>query len=146
MTESGWGKYTETVLVFRTDPQIYADLRVAVPNDVRDALRLLGTNGRFAVITAYNPNGRNLSGEENTRRQVLLEVELMSSGEGFVHVDACSPDRSHCERSIALPVTLDRAIEIAKKYEQLAVFWFDGTAFWIEPVLSDLERIQLPAR
>jgi hypothetical protein len=144
MNERKWAKYLETVLRFETDPPVSVDLRVPVPRHVRDALRAISTDGCFAIVTASNPRGENVSDEENDRHTARFEGELTESGERFVRVDACSPDGSHCERSIALEATLARAVEIARRCDQLAVFWFDGAAFWIEPVLSKNSRLRLP--
>jgi hypothetical protein len=61
-----------------------------------------------------------------------------------VCVDACSPDGSHCERSIAIALDEQSLIDIAHRYEQLAIFWFDGEAVWIIPVYSGNARLRLP--
>jgi len=143
--ENPWESYTETVLYFTPEPQVFIDLRKAVSAGVRDALAEIGLSGEFSILTAYNPHGRNLSDEENMRRLAELEAELAESGELFVRVDACSPDGSHCEASFALRAPLSRAVDIADKWEQLAVFWFDGRGFWIVGCeLRTGERIQLP--
>jgi len=73
-----------------------------------------------------------------------LEAELESSGDAFVRVDACSPDRSHCECSVALKGTLDRVIDMAKRWDQLAIFWFDGSGFWIYGAIEPIRPIKLP--
>jgi hypothetical protein len=146
MTERLWARYAETVLIFATDPEIFVDLRAALPPRVREGLRAIGVDGRFAVLTAYNPRGENFSDADNNQRSAQLESELRSSGHEFVGVDACSPDRSHCECSVALQAPLAQAVEIARRYEQLAVFWFDGAEFWIEPVIANRRRVRLPAR
>jgi hypothetical protein len=146
MTERLWARYAETVLIFATDPEIFVDLRAALPPRVRDGLRTIGVDGRFAVLTAYNPRGENFSDADNNRRSAQLESELRSSGHEFVRVDACSPDRSHCECSVALQAPLAQAVEIARRYEQLAIFWFDGAEFWIEPVIANRPETRLPAR
>jgi hypothetical protein len=140
-----WAKYPETVLRFATNPPVSVDLRAPVSGSVCDAFLASGIDGCFAVITACNPRGENVSDDENDRRSTRLEDELSESGKRFVRVDACSPDQSHCERSIALEVPLARAVAIARRYDQLAVFWFDGAEFWIEPVLSKKSRQRLPS-
>ena len=101
--ENPWESYTETVLYFSPEPQVFIDLRKPVSAGVRDALAEIGLSGEFSILTAYNPHGRNLSGEENTRRLSELEAELVESGEFFVRVDACSPEGS---RSRSCPSSL----------------------------------------
>ncbi len=131
-----WSSYPETVLIFAGETELYVDLRVRVPPATRDALAATGLEGEFGVLTAFNPRGIDLPANENTRRMNELESELTSSGDEFVRVDACSPDRLHCEWSVALKGDRDRAIDIAKRWEQLAIFWWDGSRFWIHGAIT----------
>jgi len=139
-----WAEYPETVLKFAIDPEIAVDLRVPLRPPTRNALRSLGLNGKFAVLTAYNPRGENIDEEQNRNRMTQLEAELRSAGYKFVSVDACSPDESHCECSVAIMTTRERAIAIAERFEQVAIFWFDGDHFWIVGVLTPAAPIRLP--
>jgi len=139
-----WSEYPETILRFAIDPEISVDLRAQLQPPTRNALRALGLNGQFAVLTAYNPRGENIDREQNRNRLVQLEAELRSTGEQFVSVDACSPDESHCECSVAIMTTKERAIAIAERFEQVAIFWFDGDHFWIVGVLTPAAPMRLP--
>jgi len=139
-----WSRYPETVLVFAGDPAVSVDLREMVPAPVQKGLRALGLDGPFAVITAFNPRGEDIGDEENSRRAAALESELQSSGDTFLRVDACAPDRSHCECSVALRGTRQRALAMARRWEQISIFWWDGTRFWIFGAISDAEPMALP--
>lgn len=140
-----WSSYPETVLYFAGDPEVMVDLRVPLEPAVRRGLAAIGLDGKFAVLTAFNPRGVDIGEAENNRRMKELEAELESSGDEFVRVDACSPDRSHCECSVALKGDLDRAIDIAKRWEQIAIFSFDGSSsFWIYGATELIEPIKLP--
>ncbi len=140
-----WASYPGTVLVFDGEQEVSIDLRVPVPPQTRNALLALGLGDPFAILTSYNPRGENIAAVENERRFAELEAELRSSGAGYVVMDACSPDRSHCERSVALKKQgRDTAREIAKRWEQVAIFWYDGTRFWIYGAISPMEPIPLP--
>src|ERR1044071_6979266 len=97
-----WSSYPETVLYFSGDPEVMVDLRVELSPAVRGGLGALGLDREFAVLTAFNPRGVDVEESENDRRMKELEAELSSSGDSFVRLDACSPDRSHCECSVAL--------------------------------------------
>lgn len=141
-----WSSYPETVLYFAGDPEVMVDLRVELSPAVRRGLGALGLDGQFAVLTAFNPRGVDIGSEENDRRMKELEAELSSSGDSFVRVDACSPDRSHCECSVAMSADFDRAIDIAKRWEQIAIFWFDGQSFWIYGAIEAIEPVRLPVR
>lgn len=140
-----WSSYPETVLYFSGDSEVMVDLRVEVSPAIRRGLAALGLN-QFAVLTAFNPRGVDIGEDENNRRMKELEAELTSSGDSFVRVDACSPDRSHCECSVALSDDFDRAIDIAKRWEQIAIFWFDGQSFWIYGAIESIEPVRLPVR
>lgn len=142
--EGRWSRYPETILEFDLDPKISVDLRLPLDPPQRDALRAIGLDGKFGVLTAFNPRGEIITAQENERRQSRLESELENRGERFLRVDACSPDASHCERSVALVTTRENVIAIAKHYDQIAIFWFDGDHFWIVGVLSDAAPMKLP--
>ncbi|MEO8194781.1 MAG: DUF3293 domain-containing protein [Gemmatimonadales bacterium] len=139
-----WSRYPETVLIFAGDPEVFVDLREEVPPQMKKALAAIGLGETFSVLTVFNPRGEDVGAAENSRRMADFEAELTSSGKSFVRVDACAPDKSHCECSVALSGSRDRAIDIAKRWEQIAIFWWDGSAFWIHGAISDAEPVRLP--
>lgn len=104
--EGHWSRYPETVLKFATDPEIDVDLRSSIESPVRDALRAIGLDGKFAVLTAYNPHGETIDRDTNDARSRELEAELKSSGEKFIRVDACSPPRGAAYNGMPLPLLL----------------------------------------
>jgi hypothetical protein len=143
-TRERWSSYPETVLYFAGDPEVMVDLRVSLEPAVRRGLGAIGLDGEFAIVTAFNPRGVDIGEEENDRLMKEFEAELESSGDRFVRVDACSPDRSHCECSVAIKSDFHRAIEMAVRWEQIAIFWFDGDTFWIYGAIESIEPIKLP--
>lgn len=98
----------------------------------------------FGIVTAQDPMGVKQSGVRNTELADMLERAAASLGGPWVRVDACNPDHSHCERSIAISIGLQPLIALACRYDQLAIFWFDGAAFWIIPARSDEPALRLP--
>ena len=139
-----WPRYPETILTFATTPRVEIDLR-DIPSDHAIAdLATAGFSAPFAVLTAFDPRGKNLSRAENERRKRDLDDRLNASGYTFAHVDACSPDRSHCECSVAIVMPQDRAVDLAKELEQVAIFWFDGQRFWIIGALYETDPLMLP--
>lgn len=88
--------------------------------------------------------GMQQSASINSARAAVLRDEVAALKVAHVDLDACSPDGSHCEDSIAVGIALEPLIAIANRYEQLAVFWFDGDVFWIEPVRSGNASLRLP--
>lgn len=139
-----WPKYPETILSFSTEPRVEIDLRQPVSDLVRQELETIGLGDPFAIMTAYDPRGENLSKAENERRRRDLDDRLRKNGYHFLAVDCCSPDRSHCECSVAVVMPKDRAVSLARELEQVAIFWYDGERFWIVGAIVDSDPLMLP--
>lgn len=139
-----WARYAETILSFAGSPPLEIDLRARVPELARTKFKQRGFSGTFAILTAHDPCGRDLSAGENETRQAGLENELTADGLHFIRVDACSIDREHCECSVAIEVDQRRAVAIAARYEQMAIFWYDGDAMWLIGVVVESDPIRLP--
>jgi hypothetical protein len=139
-----WSSYPETVLIFSGEPEMMIDLRAPVPQATKNALAAIGLDEPFGILTSFDPGGQNLPAEENARRFSELEAELRSSGIEYLVLDACSPDKSHCEGSVAVKVDRGRALEIARRWEQIAIFWWDLDRFWIYGAVSNIESLSLP--
>lgn len=139
-----WARYAETVLIFGCESPLELDLRDVLAPEARNEFPNRGLAGSFAVLTAHDPHGRDLSPAENKALQKQLEGELARDGIRFVRVDACSADRKHCECSVAIDVPQQQAIDIAVQYDQMAIFWFDGDAFWLLGGIVQSDPIRLP--
>ena len=139
-----WPKYPETIVTFATDPPIEVDLRAIPSRDALTGLARAGLSKPFAIMTAFDPRGENLTSDDNEQRRRDLERRLTSAGYQFVNVDCCSPDRSHCECSVAVVMPQEDAISLAKELEQVAIFWFDGERFWIVGALVETDPLMLP--
>lgn len=139
-----WPRYPETILAFATRPPLEIDLRMAAPDSALAALKAAGFGEPFAILTAFDPRGRDLSPAQNRMRERALDRRLTASGYPFVRVDCCSPDRSHCERSVAVTMPQREALTLARELEQVAIFWFDGQRFWILGAIVDTDPLMLP--
>ena len=139
-----WPRYPETILDFATTPPVRIDLREIPADGAVAALKAGGLGEPFAIITAFDPRGENLSPAENEKRRQKLDERLRSSGYRFTHVDACSPDRSHCECSVAVIMPQETALDLAREMQQVAIFWFDGKRFWILGALVETDPLMLP--
>ena len=139
-----WPRYPETILDFATTPRLVIDLREIPAEGKIAALKAAGFNQPFAIMTAFDPRGENLSAAENQKRKQALDKRLMSSGYKFVQVDCCSPDRSHCECSVAVTMPQEKALDLAREMQQVAIFWFDGKRFWILGALVETDPLMLP--
>jgi hypothetical protein len=139
-----WPRYPETVLTFATRPPVEIDLRKIPSDSALAQLRTAGFGEPFAIVTAFDPEGTNLSPSENERRKQELDRRLSSAGYQFVHVDSCSPEGSHCESSVAVKMPQQKALDLARELRQVAIFWFDGKRFWILGALAEADPLMLP--
>jgi hypothetical protein len=150
-----WDAYLDTVLEFPEIPGVSVDLRAPVTPPTRRALRELVGGETFGVFTAENPAGQNVEDApsdseerrreaENDRRTSRLERELTAREVVFHRVDGVSPDGSYRERCVAALLPREEAMELARRYEQLALFWFDGNRFWLLPGTAPEEARTLP--
>ena len=154
LAEDKWGEYPNTVLRFDGDHGSI-DLRSPLTSADRSRLATLGLSEPFAVLTAENPCGLNAEDaknekqaefrdERNRERMKKLRALLDKTGIRHVPVDGTSPDGSYCEHSVAVLVEREKAIGIARTFEQLAIFWYDGRDFWLYPAVLDESPLKLP--
>ena len=130
--------------MFATRPAVEIDLREVPSESAIAQLRTAGLGKPFAIVTAFDPGGENLSASENEQRKRELDRRLTSMGYHFVHVDCCSPDRSHCECSVAVTMPRQTALDLARDMRQVAIFWFDGKHFWILGAMVEADPLMLP--
>jgi hypothetical protein len=136
--------FVETVLHFDAPGQPVIDLRIPLTTRDKTVLAHLGLGQPFGICTAANP-GYLRPPVANAEASVLLEWELLAFNTRCVAVAACSPDRMHCEHSFAVVLQCRALLEVAQRYDQLAIFWFDGETFWIIPTDPSNQKIALPA-
>jgi len=140
-----WDAYPATVIEIGEQPALNIDLRRRLGAELRLTLGRLGLGASFAIVTACNPCGRELSAEENARRSRRLREHVAAAQIVSLRADGVSPDGTHREQGLALAIDRTAAIEIAALYEQSAIFWFDGVRFQILPVLETRSAaVELP--
>lgn len=150
-----WHAYAHTVLEFQVPGAPRIDLRKRIGEDQRALLRRVGLAGEFAVLTAENPCGENAEDEptpadeaakqrENAGRRSRLERELDAAAARFVRVDGVAPDGEYREHGVAVEIPRQDAVALAKRFRQLAIFWFDGRDFWLVGAVADRPPERLP--
>lgn len=144
MTGDAWNNFGETVLHVKNWGRA-VDLRRPLPIEDRAFFRSMFSVHCFAVVTAANPLGRVLTIPENETRFDLLRGELEREALPHWPVDGMNPDGTHIEKGFALEVPQELAIALARRWDQLGMFWFDGERMWIVPVLADRMPTMLPA-
>ncbi len=81
----------------------------------------------FVLITAYDPAGAQTSAAENQAANERLARTLHSRGWHVLEALGRSPDGSHVEPSFAVfGIPLAEALEVAREFDQAAVFVWDG--------------------
>lgn len=149
-----WEQYPCTVLEW-CETSIRIDLREPMSRAQRDALRGAGLSASFAILTAENPWGENVEDQpadgqerarkkENARRSSDLEAELAYQDICFRRVDGVAPDGEYREHLVAAVLDRERAVALARRLRQLAIFWFDGDSFWLVPAIAEKAPERLP--
>jgi hypothetical protein len=164
LNDEKWNAYPETILEF-PGPGARIDLRRPITDADRGELQRRGLHRPFAVITAENPCGLNAEDAESEKEAEIREEKNRKRMSDFAaildrervphqRVDGVSPDGSYREHSLAVVIDHERAVQLARQLEQLAIFWFDGTDFWLvaaelsrapEKLPRGSDRIQRPA-
>lgn len=139
-----WTVYRTTVLRFAHTTTLIIDLARPLSAADRAALGALGIGTTFAIITAHNPGGRDLIPVRNRWRQLCLRIGLTTRRTRFVGVSGESPGGSHREAGFAAAMPRADAIAMARRFGQLAIYWFDGESFWLDAVLAGRSAERLP--
>jgi len=143
--DPAWSRYAETVLEIEMDgTPLVIDLRTPLAEAGRRALATLGTSSSFGIVTAANPAGSPVAPASNERRHDALRRHLVEHGYEHREVTGRSPDGRHRERGFCVWLERDDVVAIGRRFEQSAIFWFDGGAFWLVGALVDAKARQLP--
>jgi len=142
--DSLWSAYASTRLLIGRTPRLEVDLRLPVSDDLRHILTKLGLGERFAIVTPFDPRGTRAPAWQNLLRYIRARQLLRSRNLKFLPADGESPDSGHRERGFAIAMPRADAAALARSLEQLALYWFDGDAFWIDGALAERESRRLP--
>ena len=77
----------------------------------------------FAIITAYDPEGRTASPADNVTADARLEAELRAAGFRLHRISGGSADGAHLEPGWGVPIGVPGAVEFGRRYRQVAVFY-----------------------
>ena len=77
----------------------------------------------FAIITAYDPEGRAASPADNVAADARLKAELQAAGCRLHRLTGGSADGVHLEPGWGVPIGLPGAVEFGRRYRQVAVFY-----------------------
>lgn len=157
LTEEKWAQYPCTILEFAAPASLRIDLRRPLGVTERAVLATLGLDRPFAVLTAENPMGENAeddptsaqqaaSDRRNDKRRAELETELRKAGVEFQPCDGVAADGEYREQGVAVVLPREQAVMLARRFGQLAIFWFDGRNFSLVGAVARNASEKLPKR
>ncbi|WP_158587025.1 DUF3293 domain-containing protein [Motilimonas pumila] len=94
----------------------------------------------FAIITAHNPRGNVCCAEENMLLHQQFLQELLLGDLRFAPIVGCAPDNSHRELSLAVACDLPYALELARRWQQNAIYWVAQNQLYLYSVLISMPR------
>ncbi|NOH80589.1 DUF3293 domain-containing protein [Vibrio sp. RE86] len=95
----------------------------------------------FAIITAWNPASVWLSQEENDRNNQHLAQDIDHTY--FSMVDVGDESFSWVETSFAVEMTLQRSLELGKKYGQNAIYFIEGERLFLISCDKEQTKVSL---
>lgn len=127
-------RFGEAVIRFPDSPALGFVVGAEIPELERGSLIELTGAPTFAVITPCNPDGIVLAPAENAERLAAFVGLLARRQIRSVAADGWSRDSRHMEQGRACVVSFEQAIMLGREWGQLAIFWFDGSGFIVNPV------------
>lgn len=144
--DPSWSHYGDTLVELFDDGSLVLDIRAPIPAAKQQALAASVLGTEFAILTAYNPHGRDHSAADNEARDRALRADLDARGLTWVCADGWSPDRTHREPGVAVVVDRPTAQQIGRQYEQSAIYWYERGVVWLVGALVDAPPEQLPRK
>lgn len=157
LIDEKWARYPQTILEFAPPDRPRIDLRRPLGAPERAILATLGLDRPFAVLTAENPMGENAEDKptaeqeaeterRNAARRAELQQQLEKSSAEFQPCDGVAVDGDYREHGVAVLLPRDQAVMLARRFGQLAIFWFDGRAFSLVGAVARKTSVKLPRR
>lgn len=97
----------------------------------------------FGVVTAWNPEGKNLPEAENAQRSALLNIDLEHRGFRCFSVTGYDLESDHYEKGFGIVCEKDEVIRLGRAWNQLAVFWVKAGWVWLIFCYPDGEECRL---
>lgn len=92
-----------------------------------------GLPARFAILTAFNPFGRQKSEEANLRLDAALEQELIRAKSKYFRATGGSQDGAHREPGFGILTDSPESIRfISRQFRQDAFFWISEGIVYIQ--------------
>ncbi len=97
----------------------------------------LGKHLSYAIVTAENPAGVMVPDSVNLMLDNAIQARIIQMSCQYRCLYGCSPDYSHYEKSWALVIEKHKAIQLAKEFEQNAIYWVEKGELYLTPVCME---------
>jgi hypothetical protein len=141
--DPGWASYADAILRLHGTPAVEVDLAQPVAVKARAAFASAGLDGPFGLVTPCNPRGQGASPHTNETLLARFLAELDAAGKRYVRADGLSRERRHVEQGVALAWPRADVVALARKWDQSAIYWWDGAAFWVVGALTHTAPMRL---
>lgn len=99
------------------------------------------TNCAFAIITAFNPLGEELTETENILAHEKLKQQMLKNGWLACEISGCSRDLIYQERSLAIHISKEESFLLAKQWQQNGFYYVtEEGRLWLIPCLINKEN------
>ncbi|GGB54426.1 DUF3293 domain-containing protein [Shewanella inventionis] len=79
----------------------------------------------FAIVTAYNPSGLLLTPSQNRLLDRQLQSKIQQFNSPYRALIGAAPDLSHMEKSWAVFIDKEQALELGKAFNQHAIYYVE---------------------
>ncbi|QIR13592.1 DUF3293 domain-containing protein [Shewanella aestuarii] len=83
----------------------------------------LSSDFSFAIVTAHNPYGSLLSPSQNRLLDRKLQSKILQYQRPYRAVIGVAPDLSHMEKSWAIFIDKEQALELGREFRQHAIYY-----------------------
>ncbi|UJF21792.1 DUF3293 domain-containing protein [Shewanella sp. OMA3-2] len=83
----------------------------------------LSNDFSFAIITAYNPLGCLLTPSQNRLLDRELQLKILQYQSPYRSLMGIAPDFSHVEKSWAVFIDKNQAVELGREFKQHAIYY-----------------------
>ncbi len=97
----------------------------------------------FAIVTAHNPRGKIMFAPQNRLLDRKLQQKIEKLRRPYRSLIGSSADLSHMEKSWAIPMEKLAAIELAKEFQQNAIYYIHQDQLQLVPCLLPYEEVCL---
>jgi len=93
----------------------------------------------FAIVTAHNPLGTRLSPSQNRLLDRQLQSKIQQYNRPYRALVGAAPDLSHMEKSWAIFIDKEQAVELGREFNQYAIYYVNRGLISLIACLDTIE-------